>query len=167
MYNITHARRPTDRRPEANARGRTPGGPPDACARGAREARGHWLIGGVAKVLGRVGFVDLPTRLGAPRTTSHERRARELRSSLRCVWTQTQATKAASTVSAATIAPGGPLRHEPYLRVPLYFAYGVLPHASFAPTPQTVTHVAGLFRHPCTRLHHGLDAFFPTLPGQS
>ena len=157
MYNITHARRPTDRRPKANARGGTPGGTPDACARGAREARGHWLVGGAAKVLGRVGFVDLSTRIAAPRTTSHERRARDLRPSLR--WSQTQATKTASTVSPATIAPGGPLRYEPLLRVPpLRFAYGVLPHAGFAPDTANCHPCCRSVCNPCSRLH--LKYFF-------
>ena len=97
MYNIIHAWRPTDRRPEAHARGRTPGRPSNACAQGAREARGYRFIRGATEVRGRVGLVT--PQVGATRTASHERRARNLRSGLRRVWTQAQAPQTASTVT--------------------------------------------------------------------
>ena len=99
MYNIIHARRPTDRRPEADARGRTPGRPSNACAQGAREARGYRFIRGDTEVRGRVGLVT--PRVGATRTASHERRARNLRSGLRRVWIQAQAPQTASTVTGS------------------------------------------------------------------
>ena len=99
MYNITRARRPTDRRPEADAGGRTPRRLPDACTQGTREARGYRVVGGAAEVRGRVGLDVLPPCVRAPRTASHERGARELRSGLRGVWTQAQAPQAASAVN--------------------------------------------------------------------
>ena len=97
MYNIIHARRPTDRRPKADARGRTPGRSSNACAQGARETRGYRFIRGATQVRGRVGLVT--PRVGATRTASHERRSRNLRSGLRRVWTQAQAPQTASTVT--------------------------------------------------------------------
>ena len=97
MYNIIHAWRPTDRRPEDDARGRTPRRPSNACAQGAREARGYRFIRGATQVRGRVGLVT--PCVGATRTACHERRARNLRSGLRRVWTQVQATQTASTVT--------------------------------------------------------------------
>ena len=99
MYNIIHARRPTDRRPEADARDRTPGRPSNACAQGARQARGYRFIRGDTEVRGRVGLVT--PRVGATRTASHERRARNLRSGLRRVWIQAQAPQTASTVTGS------------------------------------------------------------------
>jgi hypothetical protein len=98
MYNITCVRRPTDRRPETDARSRTPGRAPVTCARGACEARGHRALGGTAQVRGRVGLVTVnPSCLvGAPRTAAHGKGARELRSGLRGVWTQAETTQAAA-----------------------------------------------------------------------
>jgi hypothetical protein len=102
MYNITRAWRPTDRRPEADARGRTPGRAPVTCARGACEARGYRALGGTAEVRGRVDLVNVnPSWLvGAPRTAAHGRGARELRSGLRGVRPQAQTSQGASEVNS-------------------------------------------------------------------
>ncbi len=113
MYNIIHARRPTDRRPEADARGRTPGHPSNACAQGAREARGYRFIRGATEVRGRVGLVT--PQVGATRTASHERRARNLRSGLRRVWTQAQANQTASTVTTGKLLPMCPVCFVTYV----------------------------------------------------
>jgi hypothetical protein len=109
MYNITHARRPTDRGAEAEPGGRTLGRPPDACARGACQARGDWAVGGAAEVRGRMGLVNaIPRRLvGAPPTAAHGRGAPELRTGLRSVWTQAPAPQAASAVNSASLLVNG------------------------------------------------------------
>ena len=100
MYNITYAWRPTDRRPEADAGGGTPSRPPDACAQDTREARGHRLVRGAAKVRGRVGLVAVLTpHVGPSPPASNKRGARELRSALRGVWAPAQTPQAPRTVN--------------------------------------------------------------------
>lgn len=96
MYNITHARRPTHRRSEADARGRAPGRPSEARPRGTCEARRYRVVGGAAEVRGRMGVVDVLPHLRAARTASHERGARELQSGIRGVRTQAPAPQTAS-----------------------------------------------------------------------
>ena len=177
MYYIIHARRPTDRRPEADARGRTPGRSSNACAQGTREARGYRFIRGATQVRGRVGLVT--PRVGATRTASHERRSRNLRSGLRRVWTQAQAPQTASTVtrSIPRVPPffvtyergdAGPasLRGDRNL---LLLGSVITPDNPW----QSVTYVPGLFRYRCRRLHNSTcstffwGAFTPTVPGHS
>src|SRR3990172_3807073 len=100
MYNITHGRRPTHRRSQADPRGRAPGRPSDARTRGTCQARGCWLVGGAAQVRGRVGFVNaLPPYVRATPTASHDKGARNLRSGLRGVRTQAPPPQTASTMS--------------------------------------------------------------------
>ena len=90
MYNITHVRRPTHRRPQAQARSRTPSASPGAHARGTREAREGRTVGSASKVSGRMGFIQLAF-LRAACAAADEEGTRRLRSSLRCFRIQAKA----------------------------------------------------------------------------
>jgi hypothetical protein len=99
MYTITHARRSTYQRPQAEARGRGPG-PPVRCApsrhgRSARVSDRGRLCGG--------GWTNGPRRCApaarqSHRTASHKTGARDLRAALRGVWTQPPAPPTAATM---------------------------------------------------------------------
>jgi hypothetical protein len=102
MYNIIRACWPTHRRPQANPRGRASRGASDARTQGACEARGSWFIGSSSQVHGRMGleFCFPHARASAP--TSHQSRARHVRSGLRSLRVQASPRPTASTMRQRT-----------------------------------------------------------------
>ena len=99
MYNIIDARRPTDRRSQAEPGGRASGRPSDACPAGACEARGGWLVGGPSQVHGRMGLgglENLASLIRAKASAAHQSRSRGFRPGFRSVRTQVSAPQTAS-----------------------------------------------------------------------
>jgi hypothetical protein len=101
MYNVIRACRTTDRRPQANPRGRAARGASDARPQGACQARGSRFIGGSSQVHGRMGLqFCLPRAASAP--TSHQSGARDVRSGLRSLRVQASPRPTASTMRQRT-----------------------------------------------------------------
>ena len=100
MYNITHAGRPTYRRTQADAGGRTPGRSSDARTQGTCEARRRWIVGGTSKVPGRMGTLQvLISNAGAKAEAAHETGAGDLRTGLRSIRVQASAPQTAWAMS--------------------------------------------------------------------
>jgi hypothetical protein len=102
MYNIIDARRPTDRRSQAEPGGRASGRPSDARTAGACEARGGWLVGGSSQVHGRMGLgglENLASLIRAKASAAHQSRSRGFRSGFRSVRTQDSAPQTASRMT--------------------------------------------------------------------
>lgn len=99
MYNVIHAWRPTYRRSQTHAGGRAASRSSDECPRGACEARGCCLVGGAAKMSGRMGPVEFLTfKASGQGATTHERGARDLRPGLRGIRLQTAAPQTSSAM---------------------------------------------------------------------
>jgi hypothetical protein len=99
MYNIIDARRPTDRRSQAEPGGCPSGRSSDARTAGACEARGGWLVGGSSQVHGRMGLgglENLAALIRAKAPAAHQSRSRGFRPGFRSVRTQVSAPPTAS-----------------------------------------------------------------------